>query len=77
MKEGSIAWRADQENTVSMLIFHIWEQVLGRFPFVRTGRLDHCRTSQFAKEIGFFLKGFCRKTISLVYTIYDLTDLAG
>ena len=30
MKEGSIAWRADQENTVSMLIFHIWEQVLGR-----------------------------------------------
>ena len=30
MKEGSIAWRADQENTVSMLMFHIWEQVFGR-----------------------------------------------
>ena len=28
MKEGSIAQRADQENTASMLIFHIWVQVL-------------------------------------------------
>ena len=57
----SIAQRADQENTVSMLIFHIWEQVLGRFPFVRTGWLDHCRTSQFANEIGFFQRVFAEK----------------
>lgn len=28
MKEGSTAQRADQENTVSILIFHIWVQVL-------------------------------------------------
>ena len=27
---------------------------LGRFPFVRTGRPDHCRTSQFDTEIDFF-----------------------
>ena len=61
MKEGSIAQRADQENKVSMLIFHIWEQVLGRFPFVRTGRLDHFRTSQFANEIGVFQRVFAEK----------------
>ena len=61
IKEGSIAWRADQDNTVSMLIFHISEQVLGHFPFVRTGRLDHCRTSQLANEIGFFQRVFAEK----------------
>ena len=29
-------------------------RVKGRFPFVRTGRPDHCPTSQFHNEIGFF-----------------------
>ena len=61
MKEESIAQKADQENTFSMLIFHFWEQVLGRFPFVRTGRLDHCWTGQFAYEIGFFERVFGEK----------------
>ena len=28
---------------------------LGRFPFVRTGRLDHGRTSQIENEIDFFV----------------------
>ena len=27
---------------------------LGRFPFVRTGQPDHCCTSHFGNEIGFF-----------------------
>ena len=26
----------------------------GRFPFVRTGRLDHCPTSRFDNEVHFF-----------------------
>ena len=29
-------------------------QALGRFPFVRTGWPDHCRTSHFDNEISFF-----------------------
>ena len=34
---------------------HLWAYwVLGRFRFVRTGRPDHCPTSQFESEIGFF-----------------------
>ena len=36
---------------------------LGRFPFVRTGRPDHCPTSQFENEMA-FSKSFCWKTIS-------------
>ena len=28
--------------------------ILGRFPFVKTGWPDHCRTSHFVNEIGFF-----------------------
>ena len=32
----------------------IFYDVLGRFPFVRTGWPDHCPTSQFDNEIGFF-----------------------
>ena len=35
---------------------------LGRFPFVRTGRPDNCRTSQLANEIG-FLQGFLLKKL--------------
>ena len=34
---------------------------LGRFPFVRTGRLDHCQISQVANEIGFFQRVFDEK----------------
>jgi len=29
-------------------------KIQGRCPFVRTGRPDHCPTSQFDNEIGFF-----------------------
>ena len=35
--------------------------VKGRFPFVRTGRPDHCWTSQLASEIGFFQRVFAEK----------------
>ena len=31
-----------------------WLNVLGLFPVVRIGRLDHCLTNQFATDIGFF-----------------------
>ena len=37
---------------------------LGRFPFVTTGRPDHCRTSHFNREIGFF-RGFLLKNYLL------------
>ena len=38
---------------------------LRRFPFVRTGRQDHCRTSQLlANEIGFFQSFFLEKPSS-------------
>jgi len=33
----------------------------GLFSFVRTGKLDHCRTSQLANEIGFFQRVFAEK----------------
>ena len=36
---------------------------LGRFPFVRTGRPDHCRISQLTNEIGFFQRVFAEKNI--------------
>ena len=36
------------------------EPILGRFPFVRTGRPDHCRTSHFNNEFSFF-RGFLLK----------------
>ena len=38
--------------------------ILGHFPFVRTGRPDHCRTSHFNCEIGFF-RGFLPKNYLL------------
>ena len=37
-----------------------WNAVLGRSPFVRTGRPDHCPTNHFDNEIGFF-QGFLLK----------------
>ena len=40
----------------------------GRFSFVRTTRPDHCSTTQFENEIGFF-REFLLKAISLVHTI--------
>ena len=49
--------------------------LLGRFPFVRTGRPDHSRTSQIENEIGFF-EEFLLKMFSFLNIIYDLTDLA-
>ena len=49
--------------------------ILGRFPFVRTGRQDHCRTSKFDNRL--FPRVFAEKSWSpLVHTIQDLTDLA-
>ena len=41
---------------------------LGRFPFVRTGRPDHGRTSQIENEIGFF-KEFLLKMFSFLSII--------
>ena len=41
---------------------------LGRFPFVRTGRPDHGRTSQIENEIGFF-KEFLLKMFSFLNII--------
>ena len=39
---------------------------LGRFPFVRTGRPDHCPTSQLKNETA-FSKSFCWKALSFVH----------
>ena len=54
------ASRAKQWLCVREIVktLRIW--ILGRFPFVRTSGLDHCRTSQLANEIGFF-QGFLLK----------------
>ena len=54
----------------SVLYWNKWRRWnLGRFPKVRTGRPDHCRTDHFENEIGFFPKRFCWKTISFLHTI--------
>ena len=53
----------------SVLYWNKWRRWnLGRFPKVKTGRPDHCRTDHFENEIGFFPKRFCWKTISFLHT---------
>ena len=50
---------------------------LGRFRFVRTGRRDHCPTSQFESETGFFQEFLLKNHLfRAYYCIHDLTDLA-
>ena len=52
------------------------ELLSGGFSFVRTGRPNHCWTSHFDNEIGFF-QWFCWKTISFLHTIilgFDWSD---
>ena len=39
----------------------------GRFPFVRTGRPDHCLTSQFENKIGFFQEFLLKNVLLRVY----------
>ena len=55
---------------ISLFVELAWTQVsyfpilflnLGRFPFVKTGRLDHCLTSHLANEIGFSQEFFSEK----------------
>ena len=43
----------------------------GLFPFVRTGQLDHCRTSQLADEIGFLQRVFAEKP-SPLHTLFRI-----
>ena len=54
--------------------------MLGRFPFDRTGRPDHCSAIALPVSLKMkwaFSKSFWWGTISFVHTIQDLTDLAG
>ena len=39
----------------------------GCFPFVRTGRPDHCLTSQFENKIGFFQEFLLKNVLLRVY----------
>ena len=57
---------------------HLWAYwVLRRFRFVRTGRPDHCPTSQFESETGFFQEFLLKNHLfRAYYCIHDLTDLA-
>ena len=41
--------------------------ILGLFPFVRTGRPDHCSTSQFENKIGFFQEFLPKNHLLLAY----------
>ena len=41
---------------------------LGHFPFIRTGRPDHCRNSKFNNELGFFQE-FLLKNHDLLWCI--------
>ena len=55
---------------------HLWAYwVLGRFRFVRTGRPDHCPTSQFKTEIGFFQEFLQKNHLFRAY--YSWFDRSG
>ena len=46
----------------------LWSyRFLGRFPFDRTGRPDHCSTSQFENKIGFFQEFLLKDRLLRVY----------
>ena len=53
-----------RSTVTSLLDGHFRDRHKGRFPFVRTGRPDHCPTSLFEKQIGFFQE-FLLKTYLL------------
>ena len=45
---------------------------LGRFPFDRTGRPDHCSTSQFENKIGFFQEFLLKDhLLRAYYSVFD------